>query len=843
MEDLMKVFRVIFMLMVAALIFVVPISGNERMVVRIENPDESTVNKFVDKPYDIAAYSPGQYLDIVVNFKELADLNAEGYYPVITQTEERIKNNLQTKTRTLDGYRNYTDILAELNMVAEEFPEIARLYDIGDSWGKIYTENGNNYYQNYYFDIWALKLTANPDSLSDKPAVFFFGTHHAREPLSAEVVMDFLQLLLSEYGVDDEITFLIDNTEIWFVPLVNPDGHNIVLSQRDVWWRKNIRDNNANGRFDTSNYYGNGNDGVDLNRNYPFEWRYDSRINRTTYPGPEAGSEPEVSAILDLFEEAHFVAGITYHTYGEMVLYPYGYAYGCRAPDHDALSTLSKEMATVIPKYESEGHYIYQQSLELYPARGVTDDEAYGEHGVFCLTIELATEFIPSIDAVRQISSDNMEAAKVLLRRIHRSTLTGLVTDIETGEPVVAEVFIAEIDETGSFRQPYVSREPFGRYYRILDPGEYEVVYRSEKYSDSHPYIVTITEDEQTVLDVGLYPLRTGKMTGTVVSSPDHEPIAGAKIELIGSTIEPVFTDEDGNFFVDEIYYRPYTVRITAENYGTIHHQVVILEPLTHIDSELFPPLNVDTFDSLDNWETTETWGLSTLYTYAGDYSLADSPNGNYSNETVSYVMLKEKIDLTDAYNASITFMATYGLEDSFDFCYVQVKSESQDNQNDWTNIETITGCTEWELIDISLADYCEEIISVRFLFVSDQNIVDTGIYIDDFRIYVSVPESTGVEDEEIPVALVLNQNYPNPFNPETTISFDLPVRQEVKLEIFNIAGQKIRTLLDTSLKAGSYTVVWNGENDQQKQLGSGVYVYRLSNDKEAVMRKMILLK
>lgn len=836
MNSSIKVLTVALIFLHTALLFT-----TERMVVRFTNPDHHIVEEFTKPIYDLAAYRPGEFLDIVVTREELSNLRTLGYRPVITQTEERLKSNLQQKTRSIEGYRTYDDIVAELEDIADEYPDIVRLYNIGDSWAKIYTEAGNDYYSNYAHDIWALKLTTEPDSLRDRPSVYYMGAHHAREPLSAEVTMDFLHYLLERIGEDEEVDFLIDNTEIWFFPLVNPDGHKIVLNRVDVWWRKNIRDNNNNGRFDTSNYYGRGADGVDLNRNYAFEWRFNSNNRLATYGGPHPFSEPEVAVLKELMENHHFVAGISYHTYSELVLFPYGYSEDSRAPDHEALKDLAVTMAETIPCLDEEdGHYKPMQAVELYPARGTTDDYAYGEHGIFSFTLELGVEFIPPPDDVKQISEDNMEAAMILLRRIHHSSLTGIVTDAETQEPLEAEVYIAEIDETGSFRNPYRSRKPFGRYYRILLPGEYQVVFKHDDYYDSEPFYVTITEDRQTELNAYLEPLIFGKITGTVVDNATKEPISEAEVMLKPNYQDSLYTDEKGSFTFDRVPWFEYQLIIRKENYGTIVLPITLDKPEMDLDLEMFKPYSVDTFSDIENWKTTGSWGLSSSYSYIGNYSLANSPDDNYEPKTVSYAQLKETIDLSEAYNASVTFMTQYRINDDFDFCHLQVLTETEE---EWTSIATFTGISPWKFNDIPLSQYSGQKINLRFLFESGEESSDMGIFIDDFRIYISTPDQSDIDEQIIYASIRLKQNFPNPFNPETIIEFSIKEDTEATLHIYNIRGQLVKALHTGAIRAGEHRLVWNGKDDSGREVASGVYFYRLKTDHYSQVKKMLLVK
>ncbi|MDY6895999.1 MAG: M14 family zinc carboxypeptidase [Thermotogota bacterium] len=288
----------------------------EKMVVRINQPSEDTFRDFWSNNFDIASYKPGEFLDLVVDEQQYEELSQK-HNMKIMQIEQQLINNLSSG-KDLNHYRNYDEVLAELEALEEDYPEICKLYNIGDTQGKIYAEEGHSFYNDYNHEIWALKVSDNVEMEEDEPGIYYLGVHHSREPLSCEVAMSNLLYIIENYGTDATITDNVDNSQIWFVPLVNPNGHKVVWDETDVWWRKNIRDNNNNHTFDTDYYNGSGDDGVDVNRNYGWEWGLvgaSDNINDPTYHGPEAFSEPETMAIKNLMTEHHFVAGISYHTY------------------------------------------------------------------------------------------------------------------------------------------------------------------------------------------------------------------------------------------------------------------------------------------------------------------------------------------------------------------------------------------------------------------------------------------------------------------------------------------------------------------------------------------------
>ncbi len=598
--------------------------GQEKFVIRIQNPSEGQFLKYGSPDYDMSAYKPGEYLDLVVDQTLYNEIKNEGHIVTITQTESQLKQNLKG-IRDLYGYRNYEETLTELQEIAEQFPEICHLVDLGDTWGKEYSDDGDNDYDNYNHESWGLKVSDNVEIEEDEPGTFFMGVHHSREPISLEMVMGILYHLLGNYGSDPEITGFIDNTQIWFIPVVNPNGHRVVTDEIDLWWRKNIRDNNQNGQFDTSNDYGYGTDGVDPNRNYGFQWGNvgtSDSFNSPVYHGPNAWSEPEIISMKNLMESHHFVTGITYHSYSELVLFPFGYEMGVTAPDHDALEELAIEMAVTIPA-ENGGHYTPQQSLELYPAMGTTDDYAYGVHSIFSFTVELGIQFIPPAGQIDQIIEDNLEAAMILLNRVNRQSLTGLITDSETGDPVVAQLFIEGIDNTGNFKFPTISDMSFGRYYRLLQEGNYDVTFSADGYESAIENI-NITPFQQTILNVSLNPVIMVAVNGQVTDGMTGQPISEAEVNILGEEI--AYTDENGYFSLPPIYEGMYTIRSVSDTYSTVEMPVEISAEDFYVEIEMFT-YSTESFESSefsDEWVTSgdADWYFTTESVFDGIYSV-----------------------------------------------------------------------------------------------------------------------------------------------------------------------------------------------------------------------------
>jgi murein tripeptide amidase MpaA len=167
-------------------------------------------------------------------------------------------------------------------------------------------------------DLWAIKVSDNPGTDEVEPEVFYTGIHHAREPISAEVLLHTIDHLTDNYGSDPTVTDIMDGRELWFLPVMNPDGYvyNETTDPEDGgMWRKNRR-NNGNGTY-----------GVDPNRNYGYNWGYDDVGSspftfHEGYRGTGPFSEPENQAVRDFTEGREFAIAMNYHSYGNLLLYP-----------------------------------------------------------------------------------------------------------------------------------------------------------------------------------------------------------------------------------------------------------------------------------------------------------------------------------------------------------------------------------------------------------------------------------------------------------------------------------------------------------------------------------------
>jgi carboxypeptidase T len=297
-------------------------------------------------------------------------------------------NDMITGERPLAGvgaYHTFAKVNEKLAAWASAMPSIASVTTIGTS------AEGRA--------IPAIKLEA-PGRVpsAERPKLLFMGLHHAREWISVEVPMALIGKLLDGYAKDASIRQLLETRTIWIVPVVNPDG--LEYSQtKYTMWRKNRR---KTWSWSTN--------GVDPNRNYGFEWVGSGSSNMPfseTYRGPEAFSESETQAVRALAEREKFTAAISFHSFSELVLFPWGYTKKL-SPDDATFRKLATEMGQ-ITKYRP------QTGADLYIVNGECDDYLYGTMGVWAFTIELGKSFIPKDAEIPKITGPNVQAALHLI--------------------------------------------------------------------------------------------------------------------------------------------------------------------------------------------------------------------------------------------------------------------------------------------------------------------------------------------------------------------------------------------------------------------------------------------
>jgi carboxypeptidase T len=789
---------------------------------------------------------------------------------------------------SVGGHYSLNEVIMELDSMYMLYPDlITQKIQIGTS------------IQNR--PIYAVKISDNPNTDENEPRVLYTGLTHAREPMGMMAIIYFMYYLLENYGTDPEATYLVNNREMYFIPVVNPDGyeHNRSTNPNGGGlWRKNRRDNG-------------GSYGVDLNRNWgPYAyWNAPNGGSSTTpssdtYRGTAPFSEPEVAAVRDFIAGKNIKNALNYHTYSNLLVFPYG-ALGRETPD----SAIFREFARDMTRFNN---YTYGTDLQTvgYSTRGNSDDYMYdgdtllNGNKIFAMTPEVGTTadggFWAYQNRIFQLAQDNLYPnlyyAWSAGEHIYLISPNYNVSYFLPGEEISMQPVYKNKGLSGLQNVNFV----------LTSLSEYVTINNSSVTLNEFPARTEITLPQPFTFNIsGNVPLEhnarlllTKITNGVTLSSDTLSFIVGV----------PVYTFMDTSNVISTYW----TVTATP---------------------------------STPAWETITT----TFYSDPNSYT--DSRTGLYvANATVTLTSTNN-IDLTGSFSPRLTFWMKHDIEAKWDCGVVQI---STNNGSTWTTLQgTLSKAasgsgkqvpagmpvydgirSSWVKEEINLSAYGGQQVKLRFELRTDGSIHKDGWYLDDIGIYYYgvvpvelISFNAGINGNEImlnwltatelnnkgfiierahageipseikdwtnlgfvvgngttteitsysfrdnaplsgkafyrlkqidfdgtftysnPVEVsftripnyTLSQNYPNPFNPSARFSFSLPSQQLVTIRIYDILGSEMAIVMNEIKEAGEYSV----ELDINKlNLSSGVYFYTLNAGTFTETKKMVVLK
>jgi hypothetical protein len=385
----------------------------ELTLVSIEAQSAAEVRQLARMGLDIAALRQGPVVsgprgvatqsyrvEAVVSSIDMGKLGSQGF----SWSEIPGKGPAKKIGEPYDVYHSFDEpingIKDQLRTIAATYPQIAQLKTFGHS------------IQNR--PMLAMQLTNEKVGKKDgKPQVLFLATHHAREWVATETAMRLIKYLTANYGSDGRVTNLLDNVEVWIIPVGNPDGYQYTFTNERLW-RKNLRDNNGDGQITIA-------DGVDINRNFANPGGLDDEGSSAvwsseTYRGVAPDSEPETQALVNLIRQNNFKFALSYHTYGNLILYPWGWQ--VRTPSLDDPIFVAQAGTDSNPAiFDSLLGQGYDPGVgaDLYTTNGEFTDWAYGELGIPAYTVELTDgygfRFPDDENMVQTVFEDNLEFA------------------------------------------------------------------------------------------------------------------------------------------------------------------------------------------------------------------------------------------------------------------------------------------------------------------------------------------------------------------------------------------------------------------------------------------------
>ncbi len=363
---------------------------------------EINVLKLNDIPYEITIHDVSKYYRTRQSSGNPSNRDATVCFP-----DKPITPPANFKLGSMGGYYTYQEYLDELDEMMAKYPNLISSYK---PIGNFITNDGNTL-------NW-LKISNNPELEESEPEVLYTAVHHAREPQGLSQLIYFMWYLLENYATDPEIKALVDNTELYFVPVINPDGYlynEFTDPQGGGMWRKNRINNPDNSK------------GVDLNRNYATFWGFDDSGSSPdpksdVYRGSAPFSEIETKAIRQFCNTHNFKFALNYHSFGNLVIYPWGND-GSNCPDSTSFQLLADRMVdynkfTAGTSIETVGYYV----------NGGSDDWMYGDQTQKAAIISFTPEvgefydgFWPFQDRIIPLSEACLEMNLQVLRSTHNN--------------------------------------------------------------------------------------------------------------------------------------------------------------------------------------------------------------------------------------------------------------------------------------------------------------------------------------------------------------------------------------------------------------------------------------
>lgn len=678
--------------------------------VRITVPDATMLEKILDAGLDPEGVSGkiGGAMEFVASDFDLQMLRQLGIqYTIVIHdlTDHYLSQNTGAGEfpegfgyGSMGGFYTLAEVMQQLDSMRLQYPA---LITGKDSIGR--TEQNR--------PIYAVRIGSFRSD--GKPEVLYTSLHHAREPQGMMSVLYYMWWLLQNYGTDPEATYLIDNRQMYFIPVINPDGYEYNRQNSPAgggMWRKN-RKQNSGGSF-----------GVDLNRNYgPFYmWNAPNGGSSTspssdTYRGTEPFSESETRAIDAFMRSRNIRTCFNYHTYSNLLIYPFGYL-SRESPD----SLLYREWA-----FDMTGENRYtsgtDQQTVNYSTRGNSDDYMYGDstkYRTYAMTPEVgSTGFWPTRQEIFPLAIENLHANKLLAYYAgHYLSVTG--SNVMDGN-----------------NDGYLNRgDSFTLSVRIRNKG---VGGGNAIAVQALSTVPSVQFTGSVIQSVAVAPRQTFMLTFTgSVATTSRE----------GIPVKFLIRVSDGDGF---------------ERTDTLSYFIGTPETL----------LSDDGSGGTGRWSTGTGWGLTTN-AYSPPYAFTDSPSGNYSANANNALTLNSGLNLAGYNSAELRFVAKWAMEPTWDFATVEV---STNNGTTWASLRSqlsrrgsgasgsaqptgswgydgYTPGLDWVEQNIDLSSFVNRNIRLRFRVAADGGDQRDGFFIDDVRVLAYSISEPPVVDTSIVV-------------------------------------------------------------------------------------------
>jgi carboxypeptidase T len=627
---------------------------------------------------------------------------------------------------SMGGYHTLDEMLQILDNMHTKFPNLITARAVISN--TLLTHEGR--------PLWWVRISDNPtQEESNEPQVLYTALHHAREPNSLSQMLNYMWYLLENYeSGDPQIMYLLNNAELYFVPCINPDGYvynQTISPQGGGLWRKNRRVND-DGSF-----------GVDLNRNYGYNWAYDDfgssfTTNAETYRGPSAFSEPETRLIRDFCLNHDFQLTFNYHTHGNLLIYPWAYS-------NSVGDTASAILAPMLTR-ENNWRYGTTGTTLFYSVNGSSDDWMLADPGILAFTPEVGprtTGFWPP--------AQNIEG-------LNRST----VWQNLGGGLSVLRLYVPKLDKAAGI---YAENNDLPITVRRYGLAEGQVIVSLVPLTNN----VTVAAPASIALDLNRW--QEVALNFQYTLAPDIS---------LGDSVVFLLDVDHGDYHLTD------TIRKRYYGYPRI---------------ELFS----ETGDDTNGWEGE--WGSTTERFVSPPASITDSPDNFYANNYSSSFTTLQPITIpAHAIKPDLRFQASWTIQTNSDWVNlyanlsnnvlplcgrysIQPNAGSPSSDPYWSGFQP-------EFVEeyIDMSDFAGQSFTLSFVINTNGSTVDDGFYFDDLKIsYIDTTFVSSVNNPDNAFFRVTVQ--PNPISTEAIFSWNVLGNAKINALQLNITDAQGRVL------------------------------------------------
>jgi len=743
--------------------------------------------------------------------------------------------------------------VAEINSLLDSLDQLEEL----DGWFHLDTI-GFSSQEN--IPILAVRISDNADIKEDEPRVLFVGQVHAEEVLGVEIVLDLMNnLLFPDANNYTHMNILKQYLDIWIIPTANPEGLNVIHEGLDMSYRKNKTDFSPtgpfpNGIFDYEPSIGNDIDGVDLNRNFDFNWAFgdtflepdnsDYASHYDYYKGENPFSEGEAIAIRNLALENDFTFSIVWHSsrsgnLSEKVFTSWRWEDSKDSPDLGIMKTISDHFAGLINTEDGTGTYL---SVLSGSRNGKIHDWFYRETGCIQYLVECGTANLqPDSSLLEDTIERNSPAMIYLMNRIigyyaDAAQVTGIVYDATTNLPIQGAI-VEIMEHTGSVLKSRITNE-FGRYRRILSPGTYTFSIKADGYLPQE-FSTVANNSGITTENINLVPAPTYDVNMVLYHDTDDiNTVDGILKTEFGQM--PIQITSGDNFFnlPSGVYtisfpmldnFIPWDTKIFLNSDVTL--QIPYFYGVPQPLSESWP------------WENAEgQW-------YAGNVILRSQENNLYNNgDTTLSVqwMESELIDISGTNRVVVSVNHKYETEWDNDLIRISILdvNGNEMGQKSWSGDRWAHYETDF-ITAISDSGFTQ--VKVKLEFFPDQTVNYRGWELESLTLYsfqdnfLDIVESESTISPKIPMRI--SGLYPNPSNGQIQMDLTNFPGGKGTIRIFNLLGQEIKSIDLKKMSAGRQFIDLNLNNINGHSLSSGMLFVSIETASQHQVRKCIILK